>query len=364
MRFRTFRILMPVHILSVLALMPMVAEAQAWFSSAKLEVGTSSVYDNNILRYSDKYVSRFDNREDQGRFHINTLDDLILVSSFRFSATMRLLGSLNTTTTVDYRRRTYTHNPIKDWSYVAANVRQDISKKLSAQAGYSYIPDFYVRHFRDEDWTALYGFRDPIVYQPFSFKKDEVGGWVQYALFANTRVRAVGSYGRYFYNEHFTEYDCSNTMIGIELYQTVQKNIKLDAEFNVVYSRGDGTRDMDPSYDQNIYSVGAEVQLPALFQRTNSIGIGGEYSRSCYLSKHFLELDPNHAGRDDHSYRFSITYSFRLLKDLGLVLTYGWHERIVKTAASQNAVYLSDEKDYRQYQIGLDARYTFNLVQR
>lgn len=345
-----------------LAISPATAVAADWLSAARLEIVASSVYDNNILRYSDKYISRFNNREDAGRFHNSTLDDLILVNSFRLGIAMRLIGSQTTNATIDYRRRTYTHNGIKDWSYVAVALKQDVSKKFSVQVGYSYIPEFYVRHFRDDDWTALYGFRDPIVYQPFSFKKDEVGGWVQYALFTTTRVRATFSFARYFYNEHFTEYDCNNTSVGIVVSHNVTKDLKFTAGFEVTLSRGDGTTDMDPSNNQNVYGVGIEYQLPKLFGRKNSIAAGGEFSRSCYTSTHFLELDPNHAGRDDRSYRVSASYNLELLKNLGLVLTFGWHDRAVKTAATQNAEYLSAEKDYRQYQLGLDIRYTFTIV--
>ena len=344
------------------AVVPTIALAAGWLSSAKLEVGASSLYDNNILRYSDKYISRFNNREDTGRFHNSTLDDLILVNSFRLGLTMRLIGTQTTNMTFDYRRRTYTHNSIKNWSYFAVSMKQDVSKKFSAQIGYSYIPEFYVRHFRDEDWTALYGFRDPIVYQPFGFSKDEVGLWLQYSPLTTTRIRATFSFARYFYNEHFTEYDCRNTSAGISVSHSIAKNLKLTVEFEATLSRGDGTADMSPSYNQNVYGLSVEYQLPKLFGRKNSLVLGGEFSRSCYTSTHFLELDPNHAGRDDRSYRVSATYSFELLKNLGLGLTYGWHDRSVKTAAIPNAEYLSAEKDYRQYQVGLDVRYSFTIV--
>lgn len=337
------------------------ASAEIKFSSARFEVGVSSIYDDNILRYSDKYISRFNNGEDRGRFHVNTRDDLILVNAFRASATARVIGTLSTTVTVDFRQRTYATNNIKNWSYYSFSLKQDLSKNLAALVEYSYIPTFYIRHFRDDDWTILYSFNDPVVFQPFGFQKDETGGWLQYTLFPGTRIRGALSYARYFYNEHFTEYDCDNTTLGLAVYQTVLKNVKLNAEFDAVFSRGDGTPDMSPSYDQNIYSLGVEYQLPMFLGFANQVEIGGEYARSCYTSTHFAETDPNHAGRDDRSYRFSLGYRVDLLKSLGLALSYAWHRRDVKTSAQQNAAYLSEEKDYRQYQIGIDIRYTMNL---
>jgi len=42
-----------------------------------IKVGLKTHYDNNILKYSDKYLDRFMNGEDPGRFSIDTYDDLI-----------------------------------------------------------------------------------------------------------------------------------------------------------------------------------------------------------------------------------------------------------------------------------------------
>lgn len=340
--------------------LPMKASAGDGLMSWRLDLGVTTVYDNNILRYSDKYITRFKNGEDPGRFHISTLDDLILVSSIRGSATLNLFGSLGTIGSLDFRQRTYTHNPIKNWSSLSFSLRQDLSKKVAAQLAYTYTPEFYVRHYRDDDWVKKYGY-DPVTFQSYDFKKDEIAGWVQYALLVGTRMRTWFSYGRYFYNEHFTEYDSKNTLLGFEVYQTIVKNVKLNGGFEVVHSRGGGNDEMDPSFNENSYLLGVDFQLPKVFGRSNNLGVDGEYSRRCFTSTHYLEVDREHAGRQDFEYRLSITYSFALLEHLDLAVNYAWHRRDTETTAEQNAMYLSDEKDYRQYQIGLDAKYTFDF---
>lgn len=337
------------------------AAAELTVSSVRLDIGIASVYDNNILRYSDKYITRFNNREDPGRFHISTLDDLIWSNALKLSATLRFIGSLNTTAAMDFRQRRYITNSVKNWSYLAFSMRQDFSKRLAVQVAYSYIPEFYVRHFRDEDWTALYGFRDPIVYQPFSFQKDELVGWVQYVLSTTTRLRGSLGYARYFHNKHFTEYDCRNTEVGLAVYQNISNRLRVRLGFDLVYSRGDGNARMDPSNGQNIYSVEIEYQLPVVFDRTNSVGVSAEHTRSGYLSKRFLELDPNHAGREDMTYEIGCSYTLDVLDNLNLILSYTWRERDTRTSALANAEYLSAEKDYRQYQIGLEVKYTMKL---
>ena len=48
----------------------------------RLTLSIGPYYDSNVLKYSDKYIERFKNREDPGRFHINRIDDL----TFGYSA--------------------------------------------------------------------------------------------------------------------------------------------------------------------------------------------------------------------------------------------------------------------------------------
>lgn len=347
-------------VLSLLSL-PVRVLAGEGAPSWRFDLGVSSVYDDNILRYSDKYLSRFDNGEDPGRFHIKSRDDLILVSSIKASATMKLIGSLNTTASADVRRRTYTHNAVKDWYYYGANLRQDLSRKLSAQLGYSYIPGFYVRHYRDDDWVQVYGYT-PATFQSYDFKKDELGGWVQYALFSTTRVRALASYMRYFYNEHFTEYDSKNSLFGFEIYHSFSKSFKVNGGFDIVYSRADGNTQTDASNDARALVLGADLQLPRVFGHVNSIGVEGEYTWTYFTTHNFLEVDVNHAGRRDYEDQVSVTYSFELLDNVNLALAYVWRQRMTETSALENANYLADEKNYSQYQIGLEARYSLNLV--
>ena len=344
----------------LLLLAPTHATAGDGLISGKLDIGVSSLYDDNILRYSDKYLGRFDNREDAGRFHINTADDLIMVSSIRASATMNLIGALNTTGSIDYRRRTYTHNAIKDWSYLSMSVRQDLSKAFAAQVGYNYIPEFYVRHYRDDDWVNLYGYT-PITFQSFAFKKDEINGWLQYNVFSSTRVRAVVGYMRYFHDEHFTEYNCKNRAFGFEVYQTLLKNIRLNGSFDVMYSRAEGDFDTDPSNDQNTFVLGVDFRLPKVFGHANTIGVEGEHSRTFYTTHNFVEVDPEHAGRKDYEYRVSISYGFGLFDNLTLALNYAWQERSSRSSSDLNAMYLADEKDYRLHQIGLEAKYSLSF---
>ena len=59
----------------------------------RLSVGT--MYDNNILKYSDKYIDRFINSQDEGRFHISSYDDMVFPYSVGISYRNNFIGTLN-----------------------------------------------------------------------------------------------------------------------------------------------------------------------------------------------------------------------------------------------------------------------------
>ncbi|MBI5474146.1 MAG: hypothetical protein HY961_17560 [Ignavibacteriae bacterium] len=338
-----------------------IANAGDWLSSWSVELGVSSIYDDNILRYSDKYLTLFTERQDEGRFHVNTRDDVILVSSIRGMTTLKLVQSLPTTLTVDFKQRMFTGNGIKDWSTYEVNARQGLGKRFAAGVGYNYSPYFYVRHYLDGDWASRYG-DGPESYQPFDFAKDEIEGWVQKMLFNATRVRVGGLYSRYFYNEHFTEYDCTNKTFSIDLGQPLSRNLRLTFKYAYELSRAKGDANTDPSYNEDAFGLGAVWSLPDILGRDNSLRVTGEYARRCFTTDHALEVDPLHAGRVDYATRLSVAYECKPLKKFALALNAAWQSRDAQTQAVVNADYLSAERDFRQFQVGLEVKYIIRYV--
>jgi len=76
----------------------------------ELVAGVASSYDNNILKYSEKYLDRFMNNEDEGRFHIDTYDDFVLNPSFQATYTTKIFGKLNSKINVSLNSKLYTVN--------------------------------------------------------------------------------------------------------------------------------------------------------------------------------------------------------------------------------------------------------------
>jgi len=332
-----------------------------------LTVSISPYYDSNILKYSNKYIQRFENREDPGRFHINRIDDLAIGYSASLTFSDKFLGKMRTTLGAGYDTDAYTYNSVKTWATFGLYLRQQITSSTSAQFTYSYIPEFYVRHFRDDDWVYYYGYTE-IAFQPYTFSKDNFALWVHQIMpWRSTRARFYFTYSRYFLNEAYTEYDSNDYMFGIRIYQTLMKNFQIS--FGYLYTTSDAkgydepnetkesSDDSDATNYEHTYFVGFELDLPRIFNRSNSINTNFQYQRAFFTTDEFVELDPLHVGRYEYNYRLFVDYNFSIIKNLSATLFYNWYARDASSPSDYNREYISDEKDYTQYRIGLTFNY-------
>jgi hypothetical protein len=335
----------------------------------EVQLSLGTMYDNNILKYSDKYIERFLNSKDEGRFHISSYDDLVFPHSVDIIYSNQIIGDQVTVFTAGYNSNAYSYNGIKTWGRYYINWRQYVVKSTSFLVSYSYIPNFYIRHFRDDDWVDRLGYT-PETYQPYEFSKDEFSAWVQHSFFwKTTRARLYFSYMRYFHNEHYTEYDSDNYLYGFRVYQTLSKSIRVNAGYKYITSDAKGidlVNDTDEAalasrgdatYEEHIYSVGAGFKFPKVFGLKNDISITGQYQERFYKTDHFLELDPLHAGRFDKNIRIYSRYNLYLFSYLSLTAFFNWIYRDTETSADLNREYVSNEKDYSQYQLGIRINY-------
>jgi len=332
------------------------------------ELQFATIYDDNILKYSDKYLERFLNNEDQGRFYIDTYDDVILYQSVDLSTTFRIFRNLKSKINFDFNNNLYVVNGIKNWYYATLGFQQYFTTRGSFKIFYSYMPDFYVRHFRDDDWVDIYGFT-PETFVPFGYSKDNFGLWIQNTFFKNTRVKLGMDYSEYYYNKHYTEYDSKNFLYAANLYQTILKNFKLEIGYHFLTSDAKGydepgetkenSNDSDASYEEDGYRLGITWQLPRFKKLEHDLDVEFEFEKRYFSSIHYLELDPEHAGRVDNNFQMAVTYNINLNKSLKLSAFYNYYLRDTYTSAVENQEYLSAEKDYRQNQVGL--KITYNL---
>jgi len=178
---------------------------------------------------------------------------------------------------------------------------------------------------------------------------------------------------RYFHNEHYTEYDCDNYLYGFRVFQLLTKNIRVDAGYKYITSDAKGIDVIndtdedalanrgDADYEEHIYLAGVSFKFPKVFDLKNDLSITGQYQRRFYQTDHFLELDPLHAGRFDKNIRIYSRYNLYVFSYLSLTAFFNWIYRDTETTAELNRQYVSNEKDYSQYQIGIKINYKFRF---
>lgn len=332
-----------------------------------LTLSINPYYDSNILKYSDKYIQRFKNMEDPGRFHINRIDDLAIGYSAGLTFSDKFFGKMRTTLGAGYDTDAYTYNSVKTWATFGIYLRQQITSSTSAQFTYSYIPEFYVRHFRDDDWVYYYGYTE-IAFQPYTFSKDNYALWVHQIMpWRTTRARFYLTYSRYLLNEAYTEYDSNDYMLGIRIYQTIMKNFQIS--FGYLYTTSDAkgydeytetkqsSDDSDATNYEHTYFAGFELNLPKVFKRSNSISADFQYQRAFFTTEEYVEIDELHAGRYDYNYRLFLNYNLSIIQNLSATFFYNWYAREASSPSDYNREYISDEKDYSQYRIGVTFNY-------
>ena len=336
----------------------------------EVELGLAAMYDDNILKYSDKCLERFMNGQDYGRFHIDAYDDIIFNQSGEIAATYRIIKGLKTRFNVNYFFNSYVVNDIKNWYFVNIGLQQFITKKASFKIFYNYIPRYYVRHFRDDDWVQVYGYT-PETFVQFPYARENYGFWIQNTFFKNTRVRLAFDYSKYYHNKHYTEYDCKNYVFGATLYQPIHEKLKLEIGYEYEYSDAKGydqpgetketADDADATNHEYGFGIGLNYEFPKICKKENDIDLKVGYQQRTYLSQHFLEEDPEHVSRVDDNVQVSLAYNFQLSKAFTIGAFYKYYFRDSGAKSPFNDLYVSVEKDYKQNQAGLQIKYNIKF---
>jgi hypothetical protein len=119
--------------------------------------------------------------------------------------------------------------------------------------------------------------------------------------------------------------------------------------------------DSDGSNYEHTYNAGFQWNLPRVFNRGNSISTDFQYQRAFFTTDNFVELDPLHVGRYDYNYRLFINYDIILIDKLSATFYYNWYGRDASSPSDYNKEYISDEKDYTQYRLGVTFNYLFTF---
>jgi hypothetical protein len=316
-----------------------------------------SQYDDNTNRYSEKYLDRFKNGEDPGRFHIVTFDDAIACAKLDLKAKFHFINKRQTILDGSAFYKMFANNAIDRYGTFAVGIGQQVARATFLHLTYECIPHYYLYHFRDKDWQSIVG-NVPEAFQSFDYAKDAINFRALRYLSKRTSISLQGGYSRYFYNEHYTEYDSKRYEISLHGNHTINKEVILacNYEFGLNNAQGyDGdmpgetkqsSDDADDSFLEHSGGLGLQWYLPEVYNREHSLSVDGAVQYRDYTTAKGPETDRTHAGRFEYAPRVSVAYTFSLSQPLALQIEYRRIQRWAGSSYAENNAYIKEEKDY------------------
>ncbi len=324
-----------------------------------LSANVSFFYDNNILRYSDYYLDEFLSGANNGRFHVSTYDDLIIEPRIKIGYRKKIIARRYTEFYLRARYDKFFVNGIKDWAQYSFGLKQYLPASTSVTFEYVYTPYYYIRHYRDKEWTDFYG-DGADAFKEYSFAKDDFALRLERKIAKNFSVKLYYSHMIYYYGEFFTEHDASQNLFGGRVYYARKK---IGANFGVKYLNSDarGKTGVDPSYYEYKYYFGASYVMPRFFGYKNGVSLLAVYNTRYYVSEFTPESDPVHSGRYDKYYSVYFNYEIDASAFGKIALYLNWNGRNAETVYPETSSLLSRDKDFSQFKIGVKYKYSIKF---
>lgn len=334
-----------------------------WTTNFRLYSG----YDDNVLKYSEKYLNRFMNNLDPERFEMLTYDDVSIKGRLYVSYRKKWIPRHYSRISFAFQRTQYTVNSFKSWNMFSIYLRQDFARKASAQFTYQYLPYFYVRTYRDEDLVSIYGY-SPNTFRPFEFAKEHYGLNIKYTFYKNWRLQLNTGLHRYFHNSHFTEYDAEKYYAGLKLDYPLTSSIKLNLGYQFAFNDAKGTDqsgenkhnsdDPDAGFKENRADIKATYSLTHHKRKKQTLELQGSFTTRNYTTLKTYRDDPTHAGRIDNIYSVTLQYGIKWTNKIKTTIIFNHNFRnSTNTGSDFYQNFLRNEKDYRQNLYGIQLNY-------
>ncbi|MEM1205832.1 MAG: hypothetical protein AAGN66_21560 [Acidobacteriota bacterium] len=322
-----------------------------WATRARL----SLLYDDNILRYSERFIARFEQGRDPDRFRVSSLDDWIQRVELNTERTFRGLAGREAGIELGLEHRAYQDNSIKDWSQVSLAWSQQLARGRSFKLRAAYLPDFYVRHLRDSDLTGRVG--RPESFQSFDFSKRELRAEYRQPLGRSSNLRAHLGFAQFDHSDAFREFDSDNGFLGARLDHRISSSTRLSFAAEWTHSEARGfdeageTRatsdDTDPTYRQLDLMTAVRFQLPS--RKRQLLFFQAEVGLRDYTTSKPSSLAPLHFGREDELLRIYASWQLDLSDRYTLTV---YAQRRERSSTAPVELDVGVEKNYDQLELG------------
>ena len=315
------------------------------------QIRAGSWYDSNILRYSQKYIDRFENGSEPGRFQVESLDDVVTRLDLRLHRSFRGFGGRGARVHVSAAAHAYAENEIKNWNRVELGWRQDLGAGFRLDLRASAVPDFYLRHQRDIDLQGITARGVAPSFDAFSFSTGALDLAVRKRFSRALSLRFETRWATHDYIEGYDEFDDEQWRVGLRVDHQPSRSWSWAARYR--YTRSDArgydqpgeTRalsdDADASYEQH----GVELFASRSWAE-KELRLEASAADRQFLTTKSPTIVPLYAGREDLRWRVGtfVDFPLRSESDLEGTIYVEWQQRTARSSIS--SFDLAREKDY------------------
>lgn len=315
-------------------------------------------YDSNVLRYSERYIDRFENEQDPGRFRIESLDDVVTRADVRLERRFRGLAGRRAQVHLNASTRSYARNDVKDWHRLELGWRQSLAERSRLDVAVQWIPEFYIRHQRDSDLRGIAVGSDR--FQAFAFEKVGLTTTFRKPLGAGWTGRLELQWSENDYLEGFNEFDDEQMRLGLRADHRWSDRWSFAYRYRRTHSDAQGfdepteTRatsdDSDASFEQDALFGSITFRHPRSEAGDDRFRVELEISARRFTDDRGPAVAPLYAGREDLRWNLGLYYDFPVGDGLTGSAFFKWQQR---TADSDISPFdLGREKDFEVYTAG------------
>jgi len=286
--------------------------------SFALDADVDVRYDDNILSGADEDIFRISNPApgDEGRYGVETPDDMILSPALRIRFDRVRPRSLRTSIYATLRAYEYQTNSIKDSQSYTLSLRQELNRSRkhgsSLRVRIGYIPYYFLRNLIDDDESIAAG---AIVRNSLDYNKGVIGVELTQTI-VHRRLRATIGYDRERrnYNQHFNERDSDSDVISLDLdiypLDTLAFRVRPYYGYERRIARGDLPEtevvDDDVGFDSNLLGVDVRWRWGRDADHRHEISVWYENEVRDFTT--LFTPDTAHFGREDDISQYGLDY--------------------------------------------------------
>jgi hypothetical protein len=297
-----------------------------------LKLSYTTVYNDNILKYSVRDLDRFENNTEVYPSEIATTDDWVNTFGLRLYRDLDLGRRWKLRPYYSFRISLYAINRQKNLTSHLFLARLSHRYRYYFYLQYSYTPGYYLRIYQDRDLSQYY---------PCDFDAYRQTARFRWRL---NPAELEARWGREFlyYNDHFTEYDSEAFFWGLNASYRLPIRVKFSAGYEFKASDNIGfasspvttgtspledTEYGDSSYEEDRYRLRLDCPLKTTVSRTYKFTFEYEHRLRYYQSDQPVEDDPFHTGRKDRRRIFVTTLSLDLQTKIGFKAVFTYDQR-------------------------------------